>query len=171
MDPQFPLPDPGGGAGDGVPTFFLVLFALLLLLGVAVALGGVRAAVRARRRSRDAVRLGTEGVTTTGTVVDNRITSHHEHRMTFSPVVRFEAAGREVTVVGEQVWNKSFVPGRPAQVVYDPADPDRAHVLAEGGSVLGRGAGGIVVAAVGAAFLVLVVVLFGFAQSVFEPFP
>ncbi|MEZ0163858.1 DUF3592 domain-containing protein [Kineococcus sp. LSe6-4] len=170
MDPQFPG-DLGTGTGGDVPVFFVVVFALLVLLGAAVVAGGVRAAVRARRRSRDAARLGTDGVTTTGTVVDNRITSRHEHRLTFSPVVRFEAAGREVTVVGEQVWNRSFVPGRPAQVVYDPADPDRAHVRAEGGSPLGRGAGGVFVAAVGAAFLVLVVVLFGVARSVFEQFP
>lgn len=169
MDPQFPGADLGGGGG--VPPFFVVLFVLMGLVGVAVVLGGVRTSVRARRRSQDATRLTTEGVTTTGTVVDNRITSHHEHRMTFSPVVRFEAGDREVTVVGEQVWNKSFVTGRPAQVVYDPADPDRAHVRAEGGSLLGNGPTGVVVAVFGVAFLVVVVVIFGFARSAFEQFP
>ncbi|MEW1955994.1 DUF3592 domain-containing protein [Kineococcus sp. NPDC059986] len=177
MDPQFPGLDVGTdlsadvGGGSGVPSFFVVVFVVMALVGLAVVLGGVRSSVRARQRSQDASRLTTEGVSTTGTVVDNRITSHHEHRMTFSPIVRFEADGREVTVVGEQVWNKSFVTGRPAKVVYDPADPDRAHVRAEGGSLLGNGPTGVVVAVVGVAFLVVVVVMFGFARSVFEQFP
>ncbi|WP_170127038.1 DUF3592 domain-containing protein [Kineococcus rhizosphaerae] len=163
MDPDLPALD----AGPGVPAFFVVVFVLIALVGVAVVVGGLRSALRARARSADAARLGTAGVTTTGTVVDNRITSHHEHRMTFSPIVRFDAGGREVVVVGEQVWNRSFVTGRAAQVVYDPAAPDRAHVRAEGGSVVGHGVTGVVVAVFGVVFLVVVAVMARLALSVF----
>ena len=116
---------------------------------------------------RDAARLRAEGRRTTGIVVDSQAHSRHERRTTFAPVVRFEAGGRDVVVVGDQRWNRSFVPGRPAEVLYDPAAPDRAHVRAEGGSVFGDGAGGVFVAAVGVAFLVLVAVLAGVVRSVF----
>ncbi|GAA0317493.1 hypothetical protein [Kineococcus aurantiacus] len=56
--------------------------------------------------------------------MDDRITNHHEHRTTSPPIVRFEAGGREVVVVGEQAWNRSCVTGRSAQVVHDPSAPD-----------------------------------------------
>ncbi|WP_432544903.1 DUF3592 domain-containing protein [Kineococcus sp. SYSU DK002] len=172
MEPQLPGLrglgiDAVAGGGDGVPTAFVVVLVLTALLGVAVVVGGLRMALRARSRSREALRLRTDGVSTTGTVVDNRITSHREHRMTFSPVVRFAVDGRDVTVVGDQVWNRSFVTGRSAQVVYDPAAPDRAHVRAEGGSFLGRGFSGVVLAVFGLVFLAAVAVMGGFVASVF----
>ena len=167
---QPPFPDPGAtsdGFFGAVPTAFALILLLVALLGVAVVAGGVRTALRSRRRARDAARLRTEGRRATGVVVDSQVHSHHEHRMTFAPVVRFEADGRDVVVVGDQRWNRSFIPGRPAEVLYDPAAPDRAHVRAEGGSVFGDGAGGVFVAAVGVAFLVLGAVLAGVVRSVF----
>ncbi|WP_432563556.1 DUF3592 domain-containing protein [Kineococcus sp. SYSU DK003] len=167
MEPRLPAFDSGLEDAGGVPTFFVVLLVLVALVGLAVVAGGVRTVVRSRSRAREAARLSTEGVTTTGTVVDNRITSRHERRMTFSPVVRFVADGREVTVVGEQVWNRSFVTGRSARVVYDPRVPERAHVRAEGGSVFGAGTSGVFLTVFGVAFLVLVGVMADLVASVF----
>jgi hypothetical protein len=160
-----------GSAPDGilgaVPGFFVVVLVLVALVGVAVVLGGLRMTLRARRRSRDAERLRAEGRRTTGVVVDNQFRSGPERRMTFAPVVRFAAGDREVVVVGDQRWNRSFVTGRPAEVLYDPAAPDRAHVRAEGGSVLGEGPTGVFVVVVGVVFLVLVAVTSGLVRSVF----
>lgn len=163
VEPQLPGLDDAGGT----PTAFVVILVLVALVGVAVVLGGVRQVVRSRARRVDRSRLKTEGVKTTGTVVDNRMRSRREHRMTFSPVVRFEADGREVVVVGDQVWNQSFVTGRSADVLYDPAVPDRAHVRAEGGSVVGAGFSGVFVVVFGVAFLVLVGVMARVVTSVF----
>ena len=165
--PSFSGLDSTSGGVGGFPTFFGVILAIIALIGVAVVVGGVVMTVRARRRSADRTRLRTEGRKATGVVVDNQVHSHHEHRMTFAPVVRFEADGREVVVVGDQRWNRSFVTGRPAEVLYDPAAPDRAHVRAEGGSVFGNGTGGVFLALFGVAFLVLVAVMANVVRSVF----
>ena len=166
--PSFPdLEQTSDGFFGAFPTFFGVGLAVIALVGVAVVVGGIVMTVRARRRSADATRLRTEGRKATGVVIDNQVHSHHEHRMTFAPVVRFEADGREVVVVGDQRWNRSFVTGRPAEVLYDPAAPDRAHVRAEGGSVFGGGTSGVFLAVFGIAFLVLVAVMANVVRSVF----
>lgn len=171
--------DPLGGATAGGPftgafgTFGTVVLVLLALVGLAVVLGGVRSLVRARRRAVEVRAWTTGGRTTTGTVVDNRLTSHRRAEphgtgtgLTFSPVVRFEADGREVTVAGDQVSHRSFLTGRPARVVYDPADPERAHVVAEGGGGPGARAGGFLLVGVGVVFLVGLAVVAGLASSV-----
>lgn len=163
---QSQLPDLGVSSG-AVPAPFAVVLVLVGLFGLAVVAGGVRSLLRSRGRARDAARLRVEGRRTTGVVVDSQAHSRHERRTTFAPVVRFEADGRDVVVVGDQRWNRSFVPGRPAEVLYDPATPDRAHVRAEGGSVLGDGAGGVLLTVCGVASLVLVGVLTGLVRSVF----
>jgi hypothetical protein len=168
MDPQFPG---STGVDDGffgaIPTVFLVVLGVMALVGLAFVAGGVRLVVRSRARAADARRLRTEGVTTTGTVIDNRMTSRQERRLAFSPVVRFDAGGREVVVVGEQVWNQSFVTGRSARVVYDPAAPERAHVRAEGGSTFGRGTSGVFLVVFGVAFLVLLAIMAGVVRTAF----
>jgi hypothetical protein len=155
------------GFFGAIPTSFTVILVLIALVGLGIVVGGIRMTVRSRRRSRDASRLQREGRKVTGVVIDNQVHSRHEHRMTFAPVVRFEADGRDVVVVGEQRWNRSFVTGRPAEVLYDPAAPDRAHVRAEGGSVFGNGTSGVFLAVFGIAFLVLVAVMAEFVRSVF----
>jgi len=166
--PQFTdLDSTSEGFFGSFPVFFAVILLVIALVGVAVVVGGVVMALRARRRSREAARLRTEGRQATGVVVDNQVQSRHERRMTFAPIVRFEAEGREVVVVGDQRWNRSFVTGRPAQVVYDPAAPDRAHVRAEGGSVFGNGTSGIFLTVFGIAFLVLVGAMAVALRSVF----
>lgn len=165
--PSFSDPGAADGFSGAVPAPFALVLLLVALVGVAVVAGGVRMVLRSRRRAQDAARLRTDGRRTTGVVVDSQVHSRRERRTTFAPVVRFEAGGRDVLVVGDQRWNRSFVPGRPAEVLYDPTAPDRAHVRAEGGSTFGDGVGGVFLVVFGTAFLVLVAVLASVVRSVF----
>ncbi|MGI4896476.1 MAG: DUF3592 domain-containing protein [Janthinobacterium lividum] len=160
--------DDGFSVDSGFRAFsaiFTVGIVIMALFGIGFVVAGVVLVVRARRRAAQAATWAVRGRTTTGTVVDNRIESHPDRRLVFAPVVRFEADGREVTVVGDQRWNRSFVTGLPARVVYDPATPDRAVVRAQGGSVFGSVGSGILLAVFGVLFLtVLSVIARGFAS-------
>lgn len=170
------FPD-GSGAG-GFATLTAVVLGVMALVAVVVVLSGVRQVVRARRRAAEVRSWRVRGRTTTGTVVDNRMQSHRRapsldgppvgarSSLSFSPVVRFEVDGHPVTVAGDQVSHRSFLPGRPAEVVYDPAAPERAHVVAEGGGAFGGGVSGALLIGSGVLFLVVLAVVARLSSTV-----
>lgn len=96
-------------------------------------------------RIRDLRRRGL----TSGVVVDNEITSYAQGRMRFRPVVRFRTgAGQNVTFVGAQGRNRSYVAGSHIVVVYDPDKPDRA-AIGTGGAAMSYLVIGSVIAVLG----------------------
>lgn len=86
---------------------------------------------------------------TSGVVVDNEVTSYAQGRMRFRPVVRFRTGtGRNVTFVGAQGRNRSYIAGSPIVVVYDPDNPLRA-AIGTGGAAMTYLIAGSAIAALG----------------------
>lgn len=103
----------------------------LLLQPVAGALAiGVLATARKRRAHAELLRTGTRG---TATVVDNRITRHHNTEglttRTFNPVVVLDGQDDAQPVTLGCEARKAYPVGSKVDVVYDPTDPSTVRAL------------------------------------------
>lgn len=123
----------------------ITLFAAAVLVGV---MWSLFAAMRAESAN---ARLRRDGVRSTGTVLDNTMTSTAQRRLVFSPVVEFRSRdGRPVQQAAQQVSATSWPRGATVEVAYDPQDPTR-FVLAgppERGHLAANAFIGLVVVAV-----------------------
>src|ERR1700674_1777087 len=100
----------------------LLIGVLFALIGIAVLIGGVVAAVKQVRKSG-------RGVATTGTVVDlvKRVFSPGTAGV-YCPVVEFTAAGRPVRFESQfGTMPASHRVGQSIAIRYDPADPQKAE--------------------------------------------
>ena len=116
-------------------------FALIVgLLGLAVAGRGVFTVWRSRR-------FAAEGLTTTGTVIDNQIEAYagdHGSRLAFRPAVKFRTrAGQEIVAVSSRPGRRSGVVGMTVDLRYDPETPTRMEILTPG--LRGDGGAGLIV--------------------------
>jgi hypothetical protein len=113
------------------------------------AVAGVLAIVLGLRRRQRVRQLLRDGQRITAVVAGNQRVAQSEGRDTFLPVVRFHTReGHEVrTAVDTSSSYKSHIVDVPMDIIYDPADPQRAM------SVDTRGDGGIVAVVVGLGFL------------------
>lgn len=124
-----------------MPDVSLFIAALPTVVGLLLAGYGLVLWLRIRR-------LRQRGQTS-GTVVDNEVTSYGQGRLRFRPVVRFQdRAGQVITFVGAQGRNRSYIRGARVVVVYDPDNPLRAAV-GTGGTAMGYLVTGLVIAVLG----------------------
>ncbi len=102
-----------------------------LLWSVAVLAGailvGVLWSIASQIRAESAsTKLRTNGVRTTGTVVDNTMTSTPQRQMLFSPVVEYDTlSGTRVLAAAQQRSATSWPRGSVVEVAYDPDEPGR----------------------------------------------
>ncbi|SNT63430.1 Protein of unknown function [Asanoa hainanensis] len=82
--------------------------------------------------------LGASGERATAQVVDNQMESRSRGRITFRPVVTFQAgSGPEVTaVLADLTGFRSHVAGTTIDVLYDPRKPTEAKAVRAGGKLL-----------------------------------
>lgn len=99
---------------------FITVVAAVTLIGV------LWSVIRVLVDERANARLRRDGITTTGTVTDNTMTSTAQRRLLFRPVVAFQTAtGQAVSAPAHQQAASSWARGSTVQVCYDPADPER----------------------------------------------
>jgi hypothetical protein len=135
-------------------------FVTALVVGVP-AIAGLLAIVLGLRRRHQVQRLRGTGERITAVVAGSQRVTRSEGRDSFRPVVRFHTReGREVrTAVDGPSSYESYLTDVPMEVIYDPADPNRA-IAADT-----RGGGGFVAVAVGIVFLVFAAGAYYFVTS------
>ncbi|WFE25864.1 DUF3592 domain-containing protein [Solwaraspora sp. WMMD791] len=99
------------------------------VVAVVPALVGVTAVGYGLLRWRRERAVAALGLRVTGRVTQSRVERRATGRTVFRPVVRFRTlTGEDAVTTGSRPSRRSFVAGAELDVVYDPADPDRADV-------------------------------------------
>ena len=102
------------------------VLALLTLLAAATLVGVLWSIVRALRSESQNARLRRDGVSASGVVVDNTMTSTAQRRLVFFPVVESRTVfGHQVTAAAQQSAASSWPKGAGVGVRYDPDEPSR----------------------------------------------
>jgi Protein of unknown function (DUF3592) len=117
-----------------------VVLVLITVVAAATLIGVLWSVMRVLVAERANSRLRRDGVMTTGTVIDNTMTSTAQRRLLFAPVVAFQTVtGQAISAPAQQQSATSWARGSTVQVCYDPATPEtfvlagptsRSHIVA-----------------------------------------